>query len=148
QIECWGSFRVARRSAPHDVSFSIEEGYSRFEGTYSGYARLIGDGITHRRRIDVDERRREIIVVDEVTGTGRHRVESRIHFHPEARIKEDESIVIQRGPVSCRLYVDSGTLRWEDGWYCPRFGARHRKQVAVIESDGKLPKQLAYRFHY
>ena len=148
QIECWGSFRVARRSAPHDVSFSIEEGRSRFEGTYSGYARLVGDGITHRRRIDVDERQREIIVTDQVTGAGRHRVESRIHFHPEVSIEEGEHIVIRRESVSCQLHIDSGTLRWEDGWYCPRFGVRHRNRVAVIESNGKLPKRLAYRFHY
>ena len=31
QVECWGSFRVARRFAPHDIRFVQSDGKSMFE---------------------------------------------------------------------------------------------------------------------
>jgi len=149
QIECWDSFRVARRAAPHDVAWHVNSGGAQFEGTFSGYADVIGDDISHRRRIQIDEARRTIDVHDSITGGGEHRVKSYVHLHPAVDIERDgEGVLLQRDGKDCRLTVTAGRLRCEKGWYCPRFGVRHRNCVLVIEEDGSLPMELRYRVQY
>ena len=150
QIECWGSFRVARRTAPKDVSFERAPGRSVFKGTFDGYARRIGDGIVHTRRIDCDESRREIRVVDEVRGRGRHRVESRLHLHPDVVVAGGETgeIVLRRDGVACRLRVEAAAHRWEEGVYCPCFGVRKPNRVLVIGGEAELPLTLSFSLHY
>ena len=145
QIECWGSFRVARRSAVADVSFSSSESAFDLSATFGGYARLLGDGIHHTRRIQVDEAAREIRVDDLVTGGGGHEVASRIHFHPDAEISERDGLLeVTRQGVRCTVRVELGSISWEDGWYCPSFGMRRRNRVAVIGATARLPVSLRY----
>lgn len=148
QIECWGSFRVARRTAPKDVVFSRHENGSTFEGTFDGYARWLGDGIVHRRRVTCDEARREIRVVDEIQGRGRHRVESRLHLHPDVEVTEAGEITLRRGEVTCRVQVERGSLRWEEGVYCPAFGVRRANRVLVLGGETALPAALAFTIRY
>lgn len=149
QVECWGSFRVARRAAPHGVRFEQTNEGSQFLGTFSGYAQLIGDGIEHRRRITVDRQQRVITVKDQVEGLGTHRIESRIHLHPEVVVSQQGSeVCLQHKGAACRLAIDQGPLKWEEGWYCPRFGVREKQKVAVLGGDSPLPVELSYQIYY
>ncbi|HMB93909.1 MAG TPA: alginate lyase family protein [Rhodothermales bacterium] len=149
QVECWDSFRVARRAAPHDVSFVQTEDESRFGGNFSGYARLLGDDIVHRRTIHINTRKRTIFVQDDIAGCGWHRIESRLHFHPEVEVEEEGgSIQLRRCAATCTLDVGTLNLRWEQGWYCPRFGVRSRNRVAVIGGEMHLPARLMYTLCY
>ncbi|PYT09327.1 MAG: heparinase, partial [Acidobacteria bacterium] len=91
QAECWGGFRVARRFAPFAVSFRANNGKVLFEGSFDGYAHLLGDGIIHHRRIEIDPERRELRVHDSVEGTGRHLVESLLHLHPAVQVTQEGS---------------------------------------------------------
>lgn len=149
QIDCWDSFRVARRAAPHDVAWSAGSGRAQFDGTFSGYADVLGDGISHRRRVQVDEAQRTIEVHDTITGRGDHRVASYMHLHPDVEIQPaSEGVRLERNGKGCRLTVAAGRFRQETGWYCPRFGVRHRNCVLVIEDRGPLPCELRYRLQY
>lgn len=149
QIECWDSFRVARREAPRSVVWEETETGAVFEGTFDGYQARLGDDLSHRRRLDVDTDARRIEVHDEITGRGRHSVKSRVHIHPETAVRRDgEGIHMTRGEESCQIEVTEGQIQWEEGWYCPRFGVRHRTRVLTVENEGQLPLRCGYHLRY
>lgn len=149
QIECWDSFRVARREAPRSVVWEETETGAVFEGTFDGYQARLGDDLSHRRRLDVDTDARRIEVHDEITGRGRHSVKSRVHIHPETAVRRDgEGIHMTRGEESCQIEVTEGQVQWEEGWYCPRFGVRHRTRVLTVENEGQLPLRCGYHLRY
>ncbi len=149
QVECWSSFRVARRWAPHDVSFQTTPTGATFVGTFSGYADQIGDDIRHHRRLSVDAGARMVTFEDTVTGRGRHLVESRVRLHPDVELTENGSrLILERDGYRAFLEVDRVSVRIEQGWYCPRFGERHRNTVLVIGGALTLPARLGYRISY
>lgn len=148
QAEVWGSFRVARRYPPENVRFSADERSFRFEGEFGGYAHLIGDGIRHRREMRGDSGDREIHVEEAVGGHGQHRVESRIHLHPDVRLERaGDGFRLRRGNVDARLIVDAGRVSTEPSVYCPEFG-REIPSTAIVLSADSLPARLAYRILY
>ena len=154
QAECWASFRVARRFAPHDVSFTRNETaqnetQSKFEGTFSGYSRLIGDGIVHRRLITCDDRLREIRIQDTIEGRGTHVVKSLLHLHPNLSVeKQGERILLSAADASCFIEADEGAVSIEEGWYCPEFGLKQKNKVLVLGGNLSLPTQLSYTIRY
>jgi uncharacterized heparinase superfamily protein len=149
QAECWGSFRVGRRYPPYAVGF-VKTGYqSRFQGSFDGYARLIGDAITHHRSIVCDEERREIVVEDLLEGRGEHLLESCIHLHPDVELRrEGRRLFLRRAGVECVIEVAAEELQIEDSWYCPEFGLQQKNKTIVIGRRLSLPRKLAYRFSY
>ncbi len=174
QAEVWGSFRVGRRWAPERVSFVLDGGGSgldgpeiggtsagssggravprgfRFEGEFGGYARLIGDGIRHRRVL-TGSSGREIRVEDQVTGRGEHRVESLIHLHPDVRVErepgQERALRLTRDGVEARLVVEAGRLAVEESVHSPRFGEVLPSQAVVVYEE-RLPARLSYRISY
>jgi len=149
QIECWHAFRVARRDAPRDVTWRETEGRAVFEGTYDGYQSRTGDDLSHHRRIETDAGSRRVHVHDEVVGRGEHCVESRIHLHPEVHVRQEGNVVyLHRDERQCRVEIVAGRLRREQGWYCPRFGVRHRVCVIVLRSTGEPPLRCDYQIRY
>lgn len=149
QAECWKSFRVARRSAPAGVTFRASDDGCAFEGSFDGYAKLIGDGIRHHRRLVLDDARSELRVEDRVTGEGVHRVTSRIHLHPETTVnRRSDAVEMSRGTVRASVSASGGSMEIGTGWYCPRFGLRREKPVLEIRRRGPLPAELAYTIRY
>jgi len=149
QIECWDAFRVARRDAPKEVSWRETESGAVFEGTFDGYQSRIGDALSHRRRVEIDDGSRCVTVDDRVRGRGKHWVRSRIHLHPEVNVHRDANLIhVVRGDKSARIEVEHGTLHRENGWYCPRFGVRHRVCVLAIDTVAPCPAHLSYRIWY
>ncbi len=149
QIECWDSFRVARRGAPRGVTWREMERGAVFEGTYDGYQDRVGDNLSHHRHVEIDARERCVRVRDEIVGGGRHYVESRIRLHPDVQVQRDGQVVcLTRGENRCWVEIGAGELRRERGWYCPRFGVRHRVCVLVVGAEGELPLQCNYRIRY
>ena len=145
QVECWSSFRVARRWKPRDVSFVCDDAGGRFEGYYDGYAHLIGDGIVHQRQIEVEAKAGKIVVSDVIEGAGRHRVASRIHLHPDVQIRfEDVGVTLHREGISCTLQTGDDEITVESGWYCPEFGKKIANKVLVIGGELNLPARLSY----
>jgi uncharacterized heparinase superfamily protein len=150
QVECWASFRVARRSAPHSVSFSQTDAGCTFEGTFDGYAALIGDGIRHRRRIRIDGTNRFIVIEDTVTGRNQHHVASRFHLSPEVtwERRNPKSLVVRREGQSVEISTVDSRIRVEKGWYCPEFGTRQSRSVLIVERKSTLPVTSTVVFNY
>ena len=144
QVECWGSFRVARRSTPLDVRFEQRDGASLFGGTFGGYAGLIGDGIVHRRSMSYRPDVRRLTVTDVAEGSGRHRVESRIHLHPDVRVsREGEDFALERAGIRCVFRAD-GAVALEEGQYAPEFGTLIKNKVLVLGGVCRLPVRMTY----
>lgn len=149
QAECWDSFRVARRYPPRAVRFRASDRGCSFRGQFDGYGELLGDGIRHRRTLELDAAARELTVDDRVDGSGTHRVVSRIHLHPDAEVEPraggaDVSVGGRRVEVRAR----EGSLRLASGRYCPRFGSGQRNDVVHFEHEGPLPTRLAYTLRW
>lgn len=149
QAECWGSFRVARRYAPVAVTFDKTGYRSLFQGTFDGYAKLIGDGISHKREIVCDEELRQIVVTDFLEGLGTHLIESCIHLHADVALTvEENKAFLKLGNIDCVIEVLAGALTVEDSWYCPEFGLKRRNQMLVVGGNVQLPLRVSYRISY
>jgi uncharacterized heparinase superfamily protein len=149
QAECWNSFRVARRFAPHNVSFARDETQSTFEGSFSGYARLIGDRIVHRRQITCNDPLREIRIQDTIEGRGTHVVKSLLHLHPDLSVEnQGNKILLSVADTRCVIEVEEGSISVEEGWYCPEFGLKQKNKVLVLGGEHSLPTQISYRISY
>ena len=85
QSEIWGRFRVARRAQPVDVVWADNDSNLVYAiGSHNGYHRLPGS-ITHRRWMCwIDHS--FWLVCDQITGKGRHSVESFLHFDPAVEV--------------------------------------------------------------
>jgi uncharacterized heparinase superfamily protein len=149
QAECWGSFRVARRFAPTGVSYKKVNGQSRFTGRFDGYAKLIGDSITHQRQITCNDDRCEIIVEDLIEGEGKHFVESLIHLHPDVELKLEKNCAqLKHSDINCRIESDNLPFTVEDFLYCPQFGLKQQNSALRIGGSLNLPVRLVYSIHY
>ncbi len=149
QAEMWSGFRVARRYSPCSIEAVCDGGSFRFAGEFPGYAALIGDGILHRRQVRGDAREGILRVQDEVTGGGKHLVESRIHLHPSVTVTEagPELRLVRDGCV-VRLRPMKGEPSMEDSVYCPEFGVVQENRSVVLRSEGSLPAYLSYEILY
>jgi uncharacterized heparinase superfamily protein len=149
QVECWDSFRVARRYGPTDISFKEFETGFQFEGTYSGYSKLIGDNISHQRTIRLDKKNREITISEKVSGKNEHLVESYIHLAPETEIFEDENTVsIHFEGGKFNINVLNGIKEIANSTYYPKFGEHLSNNNIILKKFGNLPVQLNYVIAY
>jgi uncharacterized heparinase superfamily protein len=149
QAECWDSFRVARRYAPEDVTMHEHGDVVVFDGFFTGYAHLIGDGIVHRRCIRSSRRHRRVQVTDYVAGDGSHTVTSRLHLHPEVSVRlYKDGIRLASRERAIELSTGDSQVRLEKEWYCPEFGIRKKAPVLVVQKRGRLPLQLRHTIQY
>ena len=153
QAECWGAFRVARRFKPVSKVRRLSQATVEITGKFDGYATLIGDDIVHNRRVTLRHESREIRIVDRVTGTGRHRVSSRIHLHPDVRVfpVEEGVRLVQKdgtGTSSVLISTVDSPVRVDNGTYASDFGHRRKTKVLVLEHEQILPITVSYTIVY
>lgn len=146
QSEVWGAHRCARRAEPLSASLEcLADGALRFSGGHDGYRRLPGSPL-HRRAITWQGT--TILVEDEVTGSGRHLLESRLHLHPDCQLIEhgDLFTISLDGFIVARIsQIGSGSLAVREGWYAPEFGICHPCQViTTVASDADLPYKTGW----
>jgi len=144
QAECWGSFRVARRYKPYDVSFIEKDGKVFFQGKFGGYSKLIGDDLVHHRKLEIGKNEAVINIEDEITGNGNHIAESFIHLHPEVKIEEiDNSLILTRDKVEVKFKIQNYKFEIIDSWYYPEFGKKTKNSVIKIISN-QIPARIEY----
>jgi len=131
QSEFWGTFRVARRAHPQNVTFEKTTDGFRLSGEHDGYSRLPGRPVHRRRFRWFDDG--IFIVSDQVSSSRPVSCVSRLHLHPDCEIVELDKFRarIRHAAGECVVaWTGEGTLGTEDSWYCPEFGLR-RKNVAL-----------------
>ncbi len=147
QSEVWGSHRCARRAYPLHARLAERADASlHFEGAHDGYRRLPG-APTHTRAVSWSGNR--IAIDDTVDGVGRHRIESRLHVHPDLAVRPvDGNAVLLAGdtPVASISAVGGGRIEQEEGRYCPEFGKILSCPVLFVDvADAKLPFRGGWR---
>ncbi|GAB5534165.1 MAG: heparinase II/III family protein [Rubricoccaceae bacterium] len=144
--ECWGSFRVARRYPPRSVSAAGGSKEWVFEGSFDGYASLLGDNLAIKRRVHASPE--TIEVVDEVSGHGDHEAVSRIHLHPAVSVTEvgPRRLRLEREGHAVTLDVGEGTLTQTTTYYAERFGVRHPRTTLALHRKDSPPYDLRYTF--
>ncbi len=143
QAECWGSFRVARRFSPRNVRFEYSDSSFNFSGEFFGYSKLIGDNLIHKRIIEGDISQRQITITDEISGNGKHLMESFLHFHPDCRVDVSMNSIIINEKI--KIEILEGELRLEESWYSPEFGKKYHNKKIVISKNLVPPAQIRYR---
>jgi uncharacterized heparinase superfamily protein len=146
QSDIWGAFRMGRRAKCDDISLEVQLPQRfRFSARHDGYTRQRGAPV-HRRTITCDVARRWH-VLDEITGRGRHHLESFLHFHPDAQIHGSEGTYIvsdESTGVRYRVAPFGGECELLPSVFCPRFGVRQNNRVLKIGLTDLLPATFGY----
>ena len=148
QSELWGVFRVARRARPVSAELRKRgDGGATFEGEIAGFPGVSGD-IRHRRTIE-HSAAGNWTVTDNILGEGRHRLDSRIHFHPECRLRRDgDAYVVEDESGLERARVElfgADAAEVLEGWHYPEFGKAQYNEILCLTWDGDLPATFGYR---
>jgi uncharacterized heparinase superfamily protein len=146
QSEVWGAHRCARQARPISPSLErLADGAQRFVGSHDGYRRLPGSPL-HRRILTWHGK--TIRIEDEISGAGRHRLESRLHLHPDCRLKHNRNLLIislDGINVAQIRQIGCSFLHVLEGSYSPEFGIYHPCAViTTITSDVNLPHKSGW----
>jgi uncharacterized heparinase superfamily protein len=168
QAETWASFRVGRRPRVGQVEGAEIEGLRVVRGKHFGYQHL---GVTHSRAV-IHAPGNVWLVWDSLRGSGRHRAESFIHFHPAVELvscaKNRETPApgfdgalrptAGLGPMRPHWILRFGEYRYffmtsgggrltqAESWYAPEFGLRQSSAVILWTWAADLPTAMLYSF--
>ncbi len=145
QCDMWSRFRMGRRGWPSGFVSGKEHGFHWARAEHNAYRRL---GVARVGRWIACRRHGPWFFVDWAAGSGRHKLTSRLHLHPDVEVD-----LIDAGEV-CLRHAETefslrpltpGDLTVETGWYCPQFGRRLRCPVVQWTTYAALP--LACGWH-
>ncbi|MBI3351076.1 MAG: alginate lyase family protein [Nitrospirae bacterium] len=147
QHEIWKEHRVARRGYPLSPSIKEEKGKITFEGGHDGFCRLSGKPV-HWRSVSLEESE-TLEIKDDVTGQGRHLIESFVHFHPDVELnleKDGKGTLSLKGEKTFFEMWNFDSYQIEESFFCPEFGLKiPNKRIRMIK-EGKLPLDIGVRF--
>jgi uncharacterized heparinase superfamily protein len=152
QHECWGVFRVGRRAQAHVLDWQTRTEGAEIRLAHDGFApwhcmrRVLFDGTFGWQ------------ISDHVQGPPCAFV-SRIHFHPDADVRLEESegrrrlYVVRVGRVRLGLVTYDcdvtlalpGGENAPHGWYCPEFGLRQPAPVITLTAAPEA-RRIDYTF--
>lgn len=141
--EVWGSFRVAKRALISDISFKSELDRIKVTATHNGYCRLHGHP-KHKRSWDIGAS--DIMVIDKVSGNGKHLLKSRFYFHPNLYLSRKKDIVFvynTDNKLIMTLETDNDTsFILESTLHFPEFGKQINNTCIVYEKNCSLPSEI------
>jgi uncharacterized heparinase superfamily protein len=124
QIEAWASFRVGRRGRARVCAQGSDDVWSWVWASHDAFAWLSGRPV-HQRLLAVCER--AVLVLDALTGTGWHRVASRLHLHPAA------------GDAGSRVSALGAQAQLRRAPYYERFGETREMTRIEVAAAAELP---------
>ena len=132
--ETWGSFRVARRALPSNLSLSEIDDQVDISCSHDGYKRLSGKVIHHRKW---QFQKNSFKVEDNILGKASNAI-GFYHFHPNVTVvairPECYKLVISNS-LNLVLEIKKGKSRLIDTFYSPQFGLRIPNQSIQVALD-------------
>jgi hypothetical protein len=122
QFRLWGAFR----SGPLP---KVSLRYARERAVEASV--VLPGRLRHVRRIEWTDD--EVLVYDQLEGKGRHRIESRLVWAPDAR------------EVELELLGGSGELSEEQGFLSERFGERVAISIGSVGAELEFPASIGFR---
>ncbi|MFZ0963028.1 MAG: alginate lyase family protein [Terriglobia bacterium] len=155
QAEIWASFRVGRRPRVRQIRGGSNGSFPIVSGEHDAYRRW---GVVHARTILLPAPD-TWIVADILRGSGRHLVESFLHFHPRVRVaalgdlKETSAgLPLRRWTVEfadrsyCLTAYGAGRFSLLKSWYSEQFGDRQPCTVLRWAWQGPIPTGMIHVF--
>src|SRR5205823_2364247 len=155
QAEIWASFRVGRRPKVGRLAGGVTSELCFVRGEHYAYQHR---GVIHSRMIVLTPRD-SWMVIDSLSGKGKHLVESFIHFHPAVRVENVNNPARRAvGTASTRwamrfaeqqyflTTLGPGELMARESWYAPEFGLRQHRTTLHWSWEGDLPVRLICTF--
>lgn len=152
QAEIWASFRVGRRPQVTRLEGGEIGEFHFVRGEHSAYQHR---GVIHSRTIVLTPGKCWV-VIDLLSGKGKHLAESLVHFHPEVGVEmsshPDGDNAGRGGAWAIRFGGDQyslttlgrGKVQPQQTWYAPEFGLRLRRTTLNWSWEGDLPASLVY----
>lgn len=142
--EVWSSFRVARRAKAVDYYQHLADEWLEVGCSHNGYTRVSSLGL-HQRQLRLSGAK--LVVLDQMSGKGQHKLESRFHLAPGFQIEIDANqtqakILDVFGSVLCHLLVDGALVRCERTTYHPEFGQQILIDCLVVYTQATLPHRI------
>lgn len=127
------------------LAFEVNAACSRFVGRHHGYRRLASP-VEVVREITLDHSRAQLVVNDELSGSGTHHVAIPLHLATDVAAKIGDEMCLLTAGGKHFLLSWSGSPDWrlslEDGRLSPRYGVTAPAKVLVWRRSGPLPARL------
>jgi hypothetical protein len=136
QCRFWGDFRAAFQPSVRLLPVRRADGILVLGGHHDGY-RTLASPVIHERRL-VWWPATGVVVVDRLSGRGRHRVRSPLHFAPQVELDGGEVA----GPIAVRPLVDGLDHARRDGQYAPFIGTL--EPTTVVEQTGDVEARASF----
>lgn len=152
QAEPSGPFSWSQRCVAQLLQWTIHENFTSADAVNDAYRRL-SDPVTHRRRVAF-VRSRYWIVVDDLCGSDRHRIDLRFQFAPmQVRLHADGWVHATRngkrglllsasGSVPVDASVREGQRDPMEGWMSSNYGCMEPAPALVYSADTRLPLRI------
>jgi len=149
QADRWFPETHVPKDPVKDHTWTDTEDFTRAAATHSlGYGEQGRIQAEHRRSITLF-RQGFLLILDRVTGKGKHAVDSRLQFHP-GEVREQEGMwIYTRDSVSlavvpvfssgCDVRIEKGQLDPVSGWYSPRINCIEPCPTMVVHAETDLP---------
>jgi hypothetical protein len=137
-----GPFLWTHRARTTVQAWTVTGSGGKLVASHDGYAPM---GVVHQRSLELDGQR--LTILDNLQGSGVHRVTLCFHTAPECRVEKTTGSVltISRGDVMLRLTLPE-ELQIElvqgaetAGWYSPRYGVKQETVSILAHWRGSVP---------
>jgi uncharacterized heparinase superfamily protein len=155
QLEAWGSFRVGRRGRAQVDALGGDDAWDWVSASSDAYQWLRGRP-RHARLLAVSEG--AVLVLDAVTGGGRHAIASRLHLHPDHPDRQTQVLALcaeaqrretpyherfgERREMTCLEVAATAELPWVGGWLILCSGDSDADSSAEVTCDLRMNDRI------
>ena len=146
--EVWSGFRVANRAKVFDIKKFKDSNSIKFSACHDGYKKL-KEGVLHSRHWSVSKN--SIKIVDNIIGSGSHKIRSVIPLHPsvsDGDIQGDSINLNINGNVVNINFEGEGKLKLIRSKYYPEFGCSIDNKHLIYNYNGKLPSKITIKISW
>lgn len=150
--QVWSSFRVAKAAQVKNVNFAKASAVDTISACHNGFNHLPGK-IIHKRTWNLHDS--NLLICDEITGTGNHEVVMSLHFHPNivvTRLEKNYFLLVSEKsdhPIKMELILDESldSLIYESTYH-PEFGQSVANKKLVATWRGKIPGSFSTKISW
>jgi uncharacterized heparinase superfamily protein len=138
--EVWKSFRVARRARVSEVKTGMHAGQVFISASHDGYFHPYK--IIHTRQWQMTGN--QLLIIDELTGTKKHKVALHFHLHPQIRAAAEHNTIKLYDQHNTHLATLQSvhSLKLLASTYYPEFNLALPSQKILIELVTTLPQRF------
>lgn len=107
-------------------------------------------GILHRREVELQKKGFLLAVRDSISGSGKHHITSRLHFHPTctATLTDSTTLRVRCPSGFLEIRISGGSINIVDTFYSPSYGVRIPNFCLETTTDAGLPATLSMEFRF